>query len=896
MHTLDTLRTVSPYANHWLNRYPQWLEKLPQPRQPLLIKSQDESALMAELRLYKHESQIKLLYALLNQTLDQSAFLHEISQLASDLVQSALDFHFKALCTRYGTPLDKNGNPQNLTILGMGKLGGFELNFSSDIDLIFTYQSSGEIHHANKTTDFETFYRKLAQKLIATLDNPTEHGFVYRVDMRLRPFGQSGPLALSHDAMEQYYLLHGRDWERYALMKARPIAGDIDGGLQLLKALKPFIYRRYLDYAALRAIVDMKHNINEQIKADGMERHLKLGAGGIREAEFAVQAMQMVYGGQYPRLQQSHFQSALQALGELEFWNKAQVEQLQQAYLVLRSLENALQFKDEQQTHQLPDTREDWERLALACGYESISALKESHAWARRTIHEHYQTIFAQHHQSHPKNDSLNWQDLNTEALQNYLKNQNLDQYLNEEQLEAISQHTTHLARHLNWHRLPEKTIHHLNQLLPRLLRQTAQKQHLQGLMGILELIEAVASRSTYIDLLASRPELIAYLFDIAQQSAWLMRFICEHPLVLDDILQERHQLESKSALAQDLNERIQGLDDENFIHALRDFKHAQVFKIAWADLHQRIGLMEVSDRLSDLAELTLAQAYHHAQSALVKKHGYPRHSNGGKALYAIVGYGKLGGLELGYGSDLDLLFVFDDGDGGETDGTKSIDNLTFFTRLSQRILNILSAASQSGVLYQTDTRLRPSGQSGPLACNIQAFARYQAENAWTWEHQALTRSRWLLGDEPLKQAFNDIRHHILTQAREPKRLREEVLAMREKMHANQPSRTPEQFHLKHDKGGLIDVEFMVQYLLLKHSHQEPVLTRMSDNIRQLAALEATGILSSSHAMTLRDAYRRMRNEAHHCTLGDKSRVVSAKAWADLRQKVQRIWAEVFAE
>ena len=347
--------------------------------------------------------------------------------------------------------------------------------------------------------------------------------------------------------------------------------------------------------------------------------------------------------------------------------------------------------------------------------------------------------------------------------------------------------------------------------------------------------------------------------------------------------------------MAQDLHERIQGLDDENFIHALRDFKHAQVFKTAWADLHQRIGLMEVSDRLSDIAELTLAQAYQRAQSALVQKHGYPQHSSGGKALYAIVGYGKLGGLELGYGSDLDLLFLFDDGEGGVTDGQKSIDNLTFYTRLSQRILNILSASSSSGVLYQTDTRLRPSGQSGPLACSLQAFARYQAEQAWTWEHQALTRSRWLLGDNDLKQKFTEIRHRILTQAREPKRLREEVLNMREKIHANQPNRTPEQFHLKYDHGGLIDIEFMVQYLLLKHSHQEPVLTRMSDNIRQLAALEATGILSSSHAMTLRDAYRRLRHESHHCTLGDKNRVVAAKAWSELRQKVMHIWEHIFS-
>ena len=858
-----------------------------------------EEELMQQLRRYKHRRQVRHIHAVVNGLIDEPAFLARTSALAETLIGVALAWQHQALAARYGEPVDKDGKPVPMLVLGMGKLGGGELNFSSDIDLIYAYRDNGTTRTTGqqKAQEHESWYRKLAQRLIHTLDTNTADGNVYRVDMRLRPFGQTGPLALSFAAMEQYYLIHGRDWERYALMKARPVAGDLEGGRQLLASLRPFTYRRYLDYAALNALGEMKQSINRQNRDNNHENHIKLGTGGIREAEFTVQAMQMIYGGQYPALQTPNYLEALARIGERGIWNPEQTAALHDAYLTLRRVENALQYDHEQQTHQLPASDADWQRLALACRAADVASLRAQIDAARATIHQHYNNTIADDDPGDlPGDDRLrdiDWSDPDDPRLARWLK-----QTLPDAAARApVAARLAAWARDTNWHRLPQTTHKRLAHILPAILQHSQQDGRWHGLGGMLDLISAISGRSSYITMLAEQPALIAHLHNIANSAVWLIQYIAAHPLVLDDITNNRRLPQGKDALAQDLAARLQNIDDEEtWQHALRDYKHVQTFKTAWADTHGHLPLMQVSDQLSHIAETTLQAALDHAEATLRGKHGTPRKADGSPAEITIIGYGKLGGLELGYGSDLDLVYLYDDGDSqGMTDGAKPIDNQQYYSRLAQRTTNLLGAPSSNGITYDIDTRLRPGGASGLPAHSIQGFARYQRENAWTWEHQALTRSRPVAGSAALATRYNELRQQILTLPAPPD-LRAQILTMREKMHANHPDPADGSFHLKQGAGGLIDIEFIVQYLLLAHGAEEPVLCRMSDNIRQLAALEATGILTSSQAMTLRDAYRKLRFETHHRQLNDTDHHVPAREWQPLREQVIAIWQEVFAE
>lgn len=898
----------SPYLARQLAAHPEWQDFVQGRHDWLLFDfagawrvmregaEVHEDALLRDLRLFRHRHACVLVAARLRGEIGERVFVEALSALAAALIDAAMDWHFHALAARYGYPCHADGRVMRMTVLGMGKLGGRELNFSSDVDLIFVYAQGGETS-GPKVEAHEVFFRKLAQKLIYSLDTVTADGFCYRVDMRLRPFGQTGPLALNHEAMEQYYQMHGRDWERYAMMKARPVAGDIEGGFALLEALKPFMYRRYLDYAALGSITEMKQSINRQIRSAGMENHIKLGAGGIREAEFSVQAMQMIYGGQYPRLQTPSFFTVLENLGALGFWPEEAVAQLRKDYLLLRTVENALQFQEDKQVHSLPDSgdNESWQALATACHYADAAVLRDDLQAARRRVQRWFDNVFAGEDSVavHEALTRLDWRNQDGEALEALL----LAQGMEVQTAQLLAGEMAAFAERLPWARLSDRTARRIENLVPQMLTLISEHPHYaQGFAGVARLVEAVSRREVYVGMLAEQQTLLAHLLAIAASSKWLMDFICEHPLVLDEVLSERNAAEEVAHLSADLDARLDGVaDDETWLHALRDFKHAQVFKIAWGDVHGRLPLMKVSDYLSWVATLVLDRAYRRAYDLLAEKYGEPRMADGRRARFAIIGFGKLGGLELGYGSDLDVVFLFDQGEeSGMTDGEKAIDNSVFFTRLVQRLTHFLSAPSTSGVLYELDTQLRPGGRSGLMVSSVQAFAKYQRESAWTWEHQALARSRFVVGDAELGADFTRIRHEVLCTPPSAD-LRDKVLDMREKMRAHAPKIPEGQFDLKHGAGGLVDIEFMVQYLLLKHAHAEPVVVRMSDNIRQLAALEATGLIASVDAATLRDAYRRLRIEAHRCYLDDRNGIVAAVPWAEMRGKVRDIWAQVFA-
>lgn len=861
-----------------------------------ILSLPEETDVLRELRLRKHRYQVAFINAVVNQQLPQEQFLIAITHLAQALVNVALEWQFQSLAKRHGMPVQENGEAMRMVVLAMGKFGGGELNFSSDIDLIFAYAASGETAGGTAgALDHERFFRRLAQKLIYTLDSVSAEGFVYRVDMRLRPFGQSGALALNFEQMLHYYQVHGRDWERYAMMKARPVAGDIAGGKAFLKSLRPFMYRRYLDYPALHSLAEMKYKINQKIHEQGLEQHIKLGRGGIREAEFCVQALQLIYGGQYPRLQTPSFLKALQLLGDLKLWPVKATQKMREDYLLLRAVENALQFYAEQQTHQLPQDSEGWQRLALACGYDSVKLLKCAIASSRQHIHQKFSEIFLTEAESLAENDdslaSFDWQKIAKEKLEDGL----LAAGMAEEKATAVSLFLAQFSDSVPWQRLPNATYQTMQKLLSQLLHLIIEKDaSTQALKGVLGLINAVCGRNVYIELLLEQPKLLAHLLTIAEQSSWLMRYICAHPLVLDDVLSERANVDNSALLAADLQARLEGLDEEDWLHAIRDFKHAQVFKVAWADVHGALSLMQVSDNLSLIAELVVKSTLQRAYFELSSRYGLPRCKNGEVAQFAIIGYGKLGGLELGYGSDLDMVFIYDEQQSqGSTDGEKSIANQLFFTRLVQRLINYLTSPSSNGAIYEVDTRLRPSGKSGLVTISLQGFQTYQEEKAWIWEHQALVRARAIAGDAPLCAAFEALRKSVLCRA-PAENLLSEVQAMREKMLAANAPKTAERFDVKQSRGGLIDIEFLVQYLLLAHAHDEPVLVRMSDNIRQLAALEATGYITSIDAMTLRDSYRRLRMAAHHRFLNQQTEVEKASDWQGVREAVERITQKYF--
>ncbi len=857
------IELLSPYVAEQLRRYPALLTEAAPP-----LAGGDEEELLRNLRHHKHHGQVRLVLDLLEERLSQEQFLAGITALTEKIIDAALSWYHRQLVERYGDP------GQSMTVLGLGKLGGGELNFSSDIDLIFCFERWGEVRRGSKVMETPEFFTKLARKLIAALDQITGDGGLYRVDMRLRPFGQSGALVFSHEGLEQYYAMHGRDWERYALMKARPVAGDLAAGQRVLKRLRPFIYRRYLDYQALQSIGQMKNAINQQINDAALDQNIKLGRGGIREAEFAVQAMQMVYGGQYGQLQRQNFLEALGQLELLQFWPATPCRQLREAYLLLRTVENGLQFKHEEQTHQLPADEADWPRLARIAGCRDVAELRLALSQARDFIHRWFNGIFAKESQD---GATIDWQ--KEEEIQGL--------NINGEVKAALLR----FCGQLNWVRLSKNSVGHLAKILNQISALTTT----DGLPPLLRLLGQVATRSAYLFLLAEHQDLVSHLLEIGQKSQWLMDFIIEHPLVLDDILTGRPLLQGE-ALRQELQRRTAaGQSDEEFFYGLRDFQHGQIFKIAWQDIHGFLPLMQVSDRLTELAELILAESFQRVYRQLSQRHGRPRHSDGREAQFAIIAYGKLGGLELSYGSDLDLIFLYEDGTGGQSDGAKPLENNVFFTRLAQRLITYLSSASTSGQLYQIDTRLRPNGKSGLLISSLEAYDHYQREQAQTWEHQALTRARFIYGSAALRDHFQRLRGAILAQERDGERLRQEVLAMREKISAGHRAAPPGQFDLKYGRGGLVDIEFIVQYLLLRHCGREPILGRMSDNIRQLAALEATGLLSSSQAMTLRDSYRRLRLQCHRLLLNKQENLVAAGPWQENIDEINAIWQEIFA-
>nr|WP_207308766.1 bifunctional [glutamate--ammonia ligase]-adenylyl-L-tyrosine phosphorylase/[glutamate--ammonia-ligase] adenylyltransferase [Marinobacter caseinilyticus] len=879
-----------------------------------LADVKDEPGLHRGLRQFRMESQFRIIWRDAMRWSDLSETMAATSELADTCIQGALAWLYADACEQFGTPwgahpVTSEPVPQPLLVIGMGKLGGRELNVSSDIDLIFAYPSKGETRGGRRALDSEQFFVRLGQRLIQSLDQITADGFVFRVDMRLRPYGQSGALAMSFSALETYYQDQGRDWERYAMVKARVVAGDQALGQVLMESLRPFVYRKYIDFSAFESLRNMKSMISREVRRKGLENNIKLSRGGIREIEFVVQAFQLIRGGRDRELQKRELLQVLTALEHMELLPTKVVQELRDAYVFLRNLEHALQGIDDQQTQLLPADARSQARVALIMNCVDWSACCAELDRHRARVAHHFADIIA----SDDEDDDASmladgWKELwlgemDESAAEAWLTHHGF------EHPAASMKALTDLRSGRPVQTMQTQGRRRLNQIMPVLLEAlTHVAQPSETLDRVLQLVEAVLRRTAYLVLLLENPGARTQLVRLCSESPWIARQLAETPLLLDELLnaESLYHPPAKSELQDDLRQqmlRISYEDLEEQMESLRHFKKAHILRVAASELRGTLPLMKVSDYLTWIAEVVLDHVVAVAFANLVSRYGYPTRKDGTvcDTDFAIVGYGKLGGIELGYTSDLDLVFIHNADPQLSTDGEKSIDNAVFYTRLGQRIVHILSTQTTAGQLYEVDMRLRPSGNSGLLVSTLLAFEKYQREDAWTWEHQALARARGVAGCRATIDAFEVLRHDLLCLPRDTKRLRNEVVEMREKMRASlgtpqSEGKSPETFHVKHDYGGIIDIEFMVQYLMLANAAQHAELTQWSDNIRQLEELGRVGVLPVADTEKLRDAYITLRSTIHRRALQNLNSQVEPDAFEAERRYIQTMWKRIMMD
>ncbi|XID75718.1 bifunctional [glutamate--ammonia ligase]-adenylyl-L-tyrosine phosphorylase/[glutamate--ammonia-ligase] adenylyltransferase [Alkanindiges sp. WGS2144] len=813
----------------------------------------------------------------------------ELSDFADACIQSAVNFARQPLVAKYGEPIGWDGKVQDLIVIGMGKLGAQELNLSSDIDLIFAFDEAGETNgqksEAKKCIDNQQFCILWGQSVIRLLEQVTGDGFVFRVDMRLRPWGDGSALAISYAALERYLAQHGREWERYAWIKARAITGG-KVGEQLVEMTRPFVYRRYVDYTAFSAMRAMKTLIKREILRRNTLDDIKLGYGGIREVEFIVQVFQLIYGGARKELRVRHCLTALQKLSELGFIEAGDEQALHNSYLFLRRLEHALQAMDDQQTQHLPVQADIQERIAQVLGFKDWPQLLDQLNQVRLVVSQQFNQLISDRGEL-------------PETLDKEQLNQTLQDKIDEPSWQLVQGFWNSNAVK----KLPENARIRLDAFWPAMLEILLQKKDPQtALVRLIPLIESILRRSVYLVMLVENRGALQRLVDIVAVSPWISEELTFYPVLLDEFLSTDFELPSRADLEDNLRQlllRVDPADVEEQMRILRLFKKSQVLAVAASDVLAERPLMKVSDALTDIAEVVLQASLNLAIHAVYARHGLPLRNNGealtlDAAAFAIVGYGKLGGIELGYGSDLDLVFLHDVDEQSDTDGRRSISGMEFCVKVAQKLMSLLSTQTLDGRIYEVDTRLRPSGQSGVLVSSLTAFEHYQDKSAWLWEHQALVRARSVAGDAQVRQRFEQIRCRILTRPRNEDWVRLEVQSMRQKMKDHLGS-TPEQqkagiFHLKHDAGGIVDIEFMAQYAVLAWSGTNPDLARFSDNVRILDDTATAGCLSRSDADALTAAYLRERTESHRLALAQQSLQVDAADWLETRKVVCTLW------
>lgn len=840
-----------------------------------LHAAQDEAGMMRALRLLRRHVLAHIMVRDLNRLGSLDEVTRTITALADFAVNTAAEFAHAHCASLHGEPVGRDsGRPQRLTVIAMGKAGGFELNVSSDLDLIFTYPENGDTDGRRSISNQE-FFSKAGRKIIRLLNEQSADGFVFRTDMRLRPDGDAGALVLSETALEQYLQLHGREWERYAWCKARVLTPHDNG---IARLVRPFVFRKYLDYQAYAALRALHGQIRAEVRKKGMDADIKLGAGGIREVEFTAQIFQMIRGGQNRALQLKGTQETLLALAGHGILPEDTVQTLLAAYRFLREVEHRLQYWQDSQTQTLPEQPDRQAALAHSMGfadYAAFSGRLDSH---RTAVNRIFNTVLGEpggaQEGAEGEPDPV-WAQLDNapEAAQAALAAHG---FAPEQALARLAA----LKHSSRYRKLSAAAAARIDALMPRLIEAAAQvapERRDDTLIRLTGFLENISRRSAYLAFLQQHPAALGRVAGLMAQSSWLADYLQRHPILLDELLSD--QLTAPldwPQLSAELSGSLNACEDtESKMDVLRRFQHAQTFRLAVQDLAGQWTVEALSDELSLLADTVLEHTLAHAWQDLPKTHRPDPQ-------FAIIGYGKLGGKELGYTSDLDLVYLYHD---------DHPDAALHYSKLARRLTTWLSGSTGAGTLYDTDLRLRPNGEDGFLAHSFAAFEHYQETQAWTWEHQALTRARFVCGAPELGERFEQIRRRILTQARDEAALKNDILAMRAKIAAAHP---PDEADVKHARGGIVDVEFIVQYLILAQSREHPALLENYGNIALLQMAATRSLIDGRTAAAARDAYRRYRAATHNKKLRDLQRTpVSPELLADYAA-VKNLWQQVF--
>ncbi|UCD67090.1 MAG: bifunctional [glutamate--ammonia ligase]-adenylyl-L-tyrosine phosphorylase/[glutamate--ammonia-ligase] adenylyltransferase [Betaproteobacteria bacterium] len=837
---------------------------------------EDEAELSRKLRKLRQAVMAHIIVRDLGGLAELQEVMDTVTTLAEETLRAALHFYQGSLRDTYGDPRNGAGDVQLLHIVAMGKLGGGELNVSSDIDLVFVYPEAGKTDGKRKI-DNHDYFSRLARKIIGLISSYTEVGFVFRVDTRLRPYGESGPQVVSFDMLEEYFYTQGREWERYAWVKARPLTGD--RGEELMAIASPFVYRRHLDFSALGSLRDLHSKIQQEGHRRESGDDIKLGPGGIREIEFVVQVFQLIRGGNEYALR---VRSTLRALEQLELrglLGKQAGGELRDAYFFLRNLEHRLQYLDDKQTQRLPGSAEDRRLIITAMGFANQEDFFAELALHRGNVQKQFDAIFAESQQtpSTPCADIWSGTISDSDGV-SQLKS------LGFSDPESTLQRLARYREGSRFARMSASGQSRLERLMPSLIQSAADESKPDVTLDrVLAIIESIGRRESYLALLLEYPRALTAVARLASASPWAAEYLARQPVLLDELIApQRTDLVDWKQLQTELHEQLEDASDspEQQMDLLRHFKHAQTFRLLAVDLAGGINLETLSDHLSELAAVLLGETLQFVWRGLRQRHrDNPR--------FAIVGYGKLGGKELGYASDLDIIFLYDD----------DVENASeIYGRLAQRINTWLASTTAAGVLYETDLRLRPNGAAGLMVSSIEAFRDYQFNQAWIWEHQALTRARAVCGDAVISSAFEQIRIDVLSQNRELDGLRTAVIDMRQKMRDGHPN-TSDLFDLKHDAGGIVDVEFIVQYLVLGYAATYPRLTSNIGNLALLSLAAELDLIPRDIAADVVSAYRFFRARQHALRLqGERYARLDLTEVSKQVDSVTKLWSWVFDE
>jgi glutamate-ammonia-ligase adenylyltransferase len=838
---------------------------------------------------------------LIERDLSGKADLAEVVRTMSEFADFAVQTHLHALMQEltalYGMPIgEESGNEQEMIVLGMGKLGGGELNVSSDIDLIFVYPEDGDTRAdqpGQRSLSNHEFFIRLGKKLIAALSEITADGFTFRVDMALRPNGGSGPLVASHNMVEEYLIRQGREWERYAWTKARALTGK-EGDIAALEAIsRPFIYRRYLDFGSIDALRSMHAQIRAEVKRQESlhperSNNVKLGRGGIREIEFTSQVFQLIRGGRDPELRDRSTRATLRTLADKNLLEPEVVAQLLEAYTFLRNLEHRLQYLEDAQTHTLPVNDSDQLIVAQMMGYADVAALLAELERHRRIVAGQFDTIFSDKQGGNNTDDRADSEGdgavcelndgENAESIADTLT------LLGYDDVDGAAQRVLATLQSPRLQSLPEASRTRLMTLINTALPiiGAMPDKRLPTLHRLLDFFEAIARRAAYLALLTEYPHALTRLIRMMAASDWAAKYLAQHPILLDELLDDRNLKAPPDwpAFAQDCQRQLDTVpgDTERQMDILREVHHAQLFRLLAQDLEGDLSVEHLADHLSALADILVAATIQAVWQTVANRHReVPQ--------FTVIAYGKLGGKELGYVSDLDVVFLYDDDD-QEAPG--------LYAKLAQRFITWMTSHTPAGTLFDIDIALRPDGASGLLVSSFATFEKYQRNSAWVWEHQALTRARYCAGDTGIGDRFEALREDLLRQERDPQKLTQEVLGMRMKMHQAHPNPST-LFDLKHDDGGMIDIEFLVQFLVLRYASQYQQLTGDIGNIALLKLCGSLGLIDAALADDVANAYRLFRKLQHQIRLRGEER---ARTPIERVQKetdsVKRLWLEVF--